>query len=145
MATSAHSGRRSALHAFLTATLFCLLSLTFAAHARASGVDPTKISLPNGPASIEGLGRNFAPSLASGTAAYGVDIAVPPAVGGFGPKLSLDYDGGGGVSEVGMGWSIGGLPSIRRRVDEGLPRFDAGDSFELAGIGVPSDLLEASP
>ena len=110
--------------------------------ARASGVDPTKISLPGGPASIEGLGKNFAASLASGTTSYGVDIAVPPAAGGFAPHLSLDYDGGWGVSELGLGWRLGGLLSVRRRVDEGLPRFDATDAFELSGAGVPSDLLE---
>ncbi|HEY6724448.1 MAG TPA: toxin TcdB middle/N-terminal domain-containing protein, partial [Polyangiaceae bacterium] len=109
---------------------------------RASGVDPTKLSLPSGPASIEGLGRNFEPSLSTGTASYGVEIAVPPAAGGFSPKLSLDYDSGGGVSELGMGWRIGGLPTIRRRVHEGLPRFDETDAFELSGVGLPSDLLE---
>ena len=110
--------------------------------SQASGVDPTKISLPSGPASIEGLGRNFAASLASGTASYGVDIAVPPAAGGFAPHLSLDYDGGGGVSELGLGWRLGGLLSIRRRVDQGLPRFDKTDTLELSGAGIPSDLLE---
>src|SRR5450631_3920443 len=121
----------------------CVFAASFepsAAHA--SGVDPTKISLPGGPASIEGLGKNFAASLSSGTASYGVDIAVPPAAGGFAPHLSLDYDGGAGVSELGLGWRLGGLLSVRRRVDEGLPRFDATDAFELSGAGVPSDLLE---
>ena len=110
--------------------------------AQASGVDPTKLSLPNGPASIEGLGKNFAPSLGTGTASYGVDIVVPPAAGGLSPKLSLDYDSGGGVSELGMGWRLGGLPSIRVRVAEGLPRFDGGDCFEITGAGAPSELLE---
>src|SRR5690606_34128705 len=90
-------------------------------------------------------GRNFVPSLASGTAAFGVDIALPPAVRGFGPSLSLDYDAGDGVSEVGMGWRIGGVPRIRRRVAEGLPRFDASDTFEVSGIGIPSELLEVAP
>lgn len=110
--------------------------------ARASGVDPTKLSLPSGPASIEGLDRNFEPSLSTGTASYGIEIAAPPAAGGFSPKLSLDYDSGGGVSELGMGWRIGGLPTIRRRVNEGLPRFDDSDAFEISGVGLPSDLLE---
>jgi len=109
---------------------------------QANGVASTKISLPTGPASIEGLGKNFTASLASGTASYEVDIAVPPAAGGFAPHLSLDYDGGGGVSELGLGWKLGGLLSVRRRVDQGLPRFDKTDAFELSGAGVPSDLLE---
>ena len=129
------------LRAALAAT--CLVTSNLVGRtSRASGVNPTKISLPSGPASIEGLGRNFAASLASGTASYGVDIAVPPSAGGFAPHLSLDYDGGGGVSELGLGWRLGGLLSVRRRVDQGLPRFDATDTFELSGAGIPSDLLE---
>jgi len=112
--------------------------------AHASGIDPTHLSLPKGPASIEGLGRNFVPSLSSGTSAYGIDIAVPPAVAGFGPKLSIDYDSGGGVSELGIGWKLGGLPAVRRRTENGLPRFDSTDAFEVAGMSVTSDLLEIS-
>jgi hypothetical protein len=111
----------------------------------AKGIEPTRISLPKGPGSIEGLGRNFAPSLASGTASYGVDIAVPPGAGGFVPKISLDYDSGGGVSDLGLGWRMGGLPEIRRRTENGLPRFDASDAFEITGLGIPSDLLEVAP
>jgi RHS repeat-associated protein len=104
----------------------------------------THINLPSGPASVEGLGRNFVPSLASGTAGYGIDLALPPAVHGFGPSLSLDYGGGAGSSEVGMGWQIGGVPSLRRRVDDGLPHFDERDAWELTGLGMPCDLLEVA-
>ena len=113
--------------------------------ARGSGLDPARLSLPKGPASIEGLGRNFVPSLSSGTSSYGIDISVPPAVAGFGPKLSLEYDSGSGVSELGMGWKLGGLPSVRRRTENGLPKFDATDAFEVTGLGVTSDLLEIGP
>ena len=123
----------------------CALLVLSAKPALASGVDPTRISLPKGPGSIEGLGRNFSASLASGTSSYGLDIAIPPAVGGFGPKTSLDYDSGGGVGELGIGWRLGGIPSIRRRTENGLPRFDESDVFELSGFGIPADLLEVAP
>jgi RHS repeat-associated protein len=126
-------------------TIAVMVSALWAAGAHAAGIAPTHINLPSGPGSIEGLGRNFVPSLASGTAGYGIDIALPPAVHGFGPSLSLDYDSGGGVSEVGTGWQLGGIPSLRRRVDEGLPRFDEHDRWELAGLGMPCDLLEVAP
>ena len=126
------------LWAFTSGLALILSSQT----AVASGLDATRLSLPKGPASIEGLGRNFVPSLSSGTSSYGVDIAVPPAVAGFGPKLSLDYDSGGGVSELGLGWKLGGLPSVRRRTENGLPRFDTTDAFEVTGLSVTSDLLE---
>lgn len=108
----------------------------------AGGVEPTKLNLPRGPASIEGLGRAFAPSLASGTASYGIDIAVPPSAGGFGPSVALEYDGGHGVSEVGSGWRLTGMPSVRRRTTDGLPQFSAADTFELFGLGPSSGLLQ---
>lgn len=130
---------RRVLAALAAATVLLCLST-----ASASGVDPTKLSLPKGPGSIEGLGKQFTPSLASGTASYGFDISVPPGSNGFQPTLSLDYDSGGGVTELGMGWSLGGVPRLRRRTENGLPHFDARDAFELVGLGIPCDLLEVS-
>src|SRR4051794_10641139 len=128
---------RRALAAACAATVSLCLST-----AIASGVDPTRISLSKGPGSIEGLGRSFTPSLASGTTAYGFDIAVPPGANGFAPSLSLDYDSGAGVTELGMGWSVVGVPRLRRRTENGLPKFDEHDAFELVGLGLPCDLLE---
>ena len=137
----------SARRCFRVATLLVAVLLSLAPqHARASGVDPTRISLPKGPGSIEGLAtQDFAPSLSSGTASYSIPIAVPPASGGFGPAIALAYDSGGGVTEVGMGWRLSGVARIRRRVQDGLPRFDESDTFELVGIGIPSELLEVAP
>jgi len=113
--------------------------------ARASAVDPTKVSLPKGPGSIEGLATaDFSPSLSTGSASYEVAITAPPASGGFGPKLALSYDSGGGVTEIGIGWRISGTVKIRRRTEDGLPAFDEADPLELLGIGIPSDLLEVS-
>src|SRR5690242_18589366 len=113
-------GQRGAAAALV---VVAFLAAATPSHA-ANGTDPTRISLPSGPGSIEGLGKNFVPSLASGTASFGIDIVVPPASGGFAPKLSFAYEGGSGVSELGMGWRFAGTPRIRRRVDNGLPKFD---------------------
>jgi len=109
-------------------------------------LESTRLSLPKGPGSIEGLASaDFTPSLASGQASYSVPIVVPPAVRGFGPELTLSYDSGAGVSEVALGWRLSGLPMIRRRVEEGLPRFDETDTFEMLGLGLASELLETEP
>jgi RHS repeat-associated protein len=114
--------------------------------AAGSGVDPTKISLPRGPGSIEGLGTaDVSPSLSTGSASYEVAIAVPPASGGFGPSVALAYDSGGGVTELGMGFRLAGIPKLRRRTEGGLPRFDGSDTFELVGLGASSALLEIEP
>lgn len=117
------------------------LVLALSSSAAAGNVNPTRISLPQGPGSVEGLGRNFSPSLSSGTASYGVDIAVPPGAAGFQPKISLDYDSGAGVSALGMGWRLSGLPQVRRRTENGLPRFTDQDAFEVVGFGPVSDLI----
>src|SRR5689334_17708296 len=102
----------------------CLFSLGALGSARAD-VESTRISLPKGPGSIEGLGSSdFTASLASGQASYSIPIAVPPAVRSFGPSLALAYDSGAGISEIALGWRLSGTLSVRRRTEEGLPRFD---------------------
>jgi len=128
----------------IAVTLAAVVTLHGLTASASNALEPTHISLPSGPGSIEGLGRNFAPSLASGTASYGVEIVVPPSVGGFAPHLSLEYDSAGGVTELGMGWRLAGLPRVRRRTENGLPRFVDTDPMELAGMGIPCDLLEVA-
>jgi hypothetical protein len=64
-----------------------------------------------------------------------VPIATSPGRSGFGPKLSLSYDSGSGNGPFGFGWSLS-LPSIIRKTDKGLPKYqDAVDSdvFILSG------------
>ena len=69
--------------------IFVLLAIaiTTAAFAGESGVSPNVISIPDGPGSIEGLGEEFETSANSGTASYGIEIAVPEGSGGFKPSL----------------------------------------------------------
>lgn len=111
--------------------------------AEAKGLEATHVTLPQGPGSIEGLGRAFAPSVAAGTASFGVDIVVPPGALDFAPKLSLDYDSSGGISDVGIGWRLGTLPCIRRSTQNGLPKFVASDVLEASGFpGGTSDLVK---
>jgi RHS repeat-associated protein len=64
-----------------------------------------------------------------------VPIATSPGRSGFGPQLSLTYDSGAGNGPFGFGWSLS-LPSITRRTDLGLPRYDdahESDVFILSG------------
>jgi len=49
-----------------------------------------------------------------GSATYTIPIEVPPGTAGMVPALTLQYDSGGGNGIMGMGWSLGGLPSIAR-------------------------------
>ncbi len=50
----------------------------------------------------------------TGAALYTVPIEVPPGTGGMSPALTLDYSSDGGNGLLGVGWNLGGLPSIGR-------------------------------
>src|SRR5581483_9325732 len=50
----------------------------------------------------------------SGSATYNVPIALTPGTAGLVPSLSLEYNSQGSNGLLGMGWSLGGLPSIGR-------------------------------
>lgn len=50
----------------------------------------------------------------SGSALYTVPIETPPGTAGMSPAITLDYNSGGGNGLLGVGWSLGGLPSIGR-------------------------------
>ncbi|MGJ4961326.1 FG-GAP-like repeat-containing protein [Bradyrhizobium sp. HKCCYLRH3061] len=76
----------------------------------------------------------------SGSATYSVPISMPPGSAGVVPALSLDYNSQAGNGLLGVGWFLGGLPSIGRcpqtRAQDGGVRgiaFDAGDRFCMEG------------
>ena len=97
-----------------------------------SGVGPTKIALPDGPGSIEGLGSAFEPQLNSGTASYRVDVKVPSGTAGLQPTISLAYNSGSGNGPFGLCWSWEPM-TIRRRTSKGIPTYGDGDVFTLDG------------
>jgi RHS repeat-associated protein len=99
------------------------------------GVGAPQISLPKGGGAIRGIGEKFAANPTTGTGSITVPIATSPGRGGFGPQLSLSYDSGAGNGPFGFGWSLS-LPSITRKTDKGLPRYDdaeESDCFILSG------------
>lgn len=98
-------------------------------------VSAPQISMPKGGGAIRGIGEKFAANPVTGTGSLTVPIYASPGRSGFGPQLSLSYDSGSGNGPFGLGWSLA-LPSITRKTDKGLPRYDdAGvpDTFILSG------------
>ena len=92
---------------------------------------PPAISLPKGGGAIRGIGEKFAANPVSGTGSLTVPIATSPGRSGFGPQLSLSYDSGSGNGPFGIGWGLS-LPSITRKTDKGLPKYeDAEESDEF--------------
>src|SRR3954464_5694522 len=91
--------------------------------------------LPKGGGAIRGIGEKFSANPVTGTASLSVPLPLSPGRSGFGPQLSLSYDSGAGNGPFGLGWRLS-LPSITRKTDKGLPRYDdAGESdvFILSG------------
>src|SRR5512134_3966643 len=98
-------------------------------------VSPPTVVLPKGGGAIRGMGEKFASNPITGTGSMSVPLPTSPGRSGFGPQLSLSYDSGAGNGPFGFGWSLS-LPSITRKTDKGLPRYqDATESdvFILSG------------
>lgn len=90
------------------------------------------LSLPEGGGAVSGLGETFSPDLFTGTGNYSVPIELPEGRGGFGPELALSYSSGSGNGPVGLGWQLG-VAKIQRKTSQGVPRYQGGDTFVLAG------------
>ncbi|MGM1053978.1 MAG: SpvB/TcaC N-terminal domain-containing protein [Pseudomonadota bacterium] len=94
-----------------------------------------KIKLPQGGGAIKGLGEKFTTNPVTGTASLSVPIATSTGRSQFGPELALTYDSGSGNSVFGLGWRLS-VPSIARRTDDGVPRYEDivdSDVFVLSG------------
>jgi RHS repeat-associated protein len=86
----------------------------------------TRISVPSGPGSVEGLGESFEPQWNSGTYRLSLPLKLPPMRGRANPVLSVGYDSGNGNGPMGMGWKLD-VPFIQRQTDKGLPHYEEGD------------------
>src|SRR5262249_14969912 len=85
--------------AFLLIAATCAAVLTASGAARAddkSGVSPTRLHLPKGPGSLEGVGENAEPNLSMGLMEYGVPVALPKGYEGASPSLRFAYSSGAG-------------------------------------------------
>ena len=83
------------------------------AHVDISATLATAINIPKGPASIEGFGRTYEVSPASGLPSLSYPLEVPPGRAGHVPQLALHYHAGSSAGVLGLGWSLD-LPAIER-------------------------------
>ena len=121
-----------------------VLLLPALALADTSATLATAINIPKGPASIEGFGRAYEVSPATGLPSLSYPIEVPPGRAGHAPALALRYDAGGGAGLVGLGWSLG-LPAIERSPRAGLPREGEPPVWILRHLGDGEELTETGP
>ncbi len=90
------------------------------------------VTTPKGGGAVRGIGEKLEMNLATGTASFSVPIATTPGRGGFELGLSLSYSSGAGAGPFGLGWALS-VPSITRRTEKRLPRYDEDDVFLLSG------------
>jgi RHS repeat-associated protein len=98
------------------------------------------ISLPKGGGALRGIGEKFAANPVTGTGSMTVPIATSPGRSGFGPQLSLSYDSGAGNGSFGFGWSLS-LPSITRKTDKGLPKYQNNEESDVFILSGAEDLV----
>ena len=100
-----------------------------------------KISQPKGGGAIRGIGEKFATNPVTGTGSMNVPIFTSPGRSGFGPQLSLSYNSGSGNGLFGFGWNLS-IPSITRKTDKGLPKYQ--DMIE-SDVFILSDVEDLVP
>ncbi|MFO0632098.1 MAG: SpvB/TcaC N-terminal domain-containing protein [Nannocystaceae bacterium] len=97
-----------------------------------------KLELPRGGGAIRGIDEKVASTPHTGS--LGVTIGLPTTPGrALTPELSLRYDSGTGNGPFGAGFALD-VPSVSRRTNKGVPRYDASDVFALPGA---DDLVPA--
>ncbi len=103
-------------------------------------LSPPTISLPKGGGAIRGIGEKFAANPVTGTGSLSVPIFTSPGRSGFGPQLSLSYDSGAGNGPFGLGWNLS-LPSITRKTDKGLPKYQDAEESDVFILSGAEDLV----
>ncbi len=115
----------------LVVSVVMLLGVSGIVHAD-TGVSDSRVSLPEGPGSLEGVGENVEIDPNMGNMQYKVAIEVPAGFAKVTPQLSLNYSSSNGSSLVGMGWSFS-VPTIERSKSRRLPNYTEDDFFVADG------------
>ena len=103
---------------------------------------PPAIALPKGGGAIRGMGEKVSVDAQRGTGTASIPIPTSPARSGFGPSLRLVYDSGSGNGPFGLGWQLS-IPSISRKTDKGLPRYEDGEESDVFLLAGADDLVPA--
>jgi RHS repeat-associated protein len=105
-----------------------------------AGISPPAISLPKGGGAIRGIGEKFSVNPVTGTGSLTVPIFTSPGRSDFSPQLALSYDSGSGNGPFGLGWHLS-IPSIARKTDKGLPRYDDAGESDVFILSNAEDLM----
>ncbi|MEA5461685.1 SpvB/TcaC N-terminal domain-containing protein [Arcicella sp. LKC2W] len=102
-------------------------------NSKLNTLETPQISLPKGGGAIKGIEEKFQVNAVNGTSSF--DIPLPLSSARLTPSIGLGYSSGGGNSPFGLGWQLG-IPSITRKTDKNLPKYQdevESDTFILSG------------
>src|SRR6266567_1314401 len=105
-----------------------------------SSIAVPSLSLPKGGGAIKGIGEKFSANPVTGTGSLSVPIFTTPGRSDFYPKLSLSYDSGTGTGSFGLGWNLS-IPSITRKTDKGLPKYQDAEDSDIFILSEAEDLV----
>jgi RHS repeat-associated protein len=86
------------------------------------------------------MGEKFSANPVTGTGSLSVPVSTSPGRSGFGPQLSLSYDSGAGNGPFGFGWNLS-LPTVARKTDRGLPKYQDADESDVFILSGAEDLV----
>lgn len=109
---------------------------------RSSGIQLPAINLPRGGGAIRGIGEKFSTNPVTGTGSLSIPVATSAGRAGFNLGLALQYDSGSGNGPFGIGWGLS-PPSISRKTDKGLPRYDDANGSDIFILAGAEDLVPA--
>ncbi|MEO1271893.1 MAG: SpvB/TcaC N-terminal domain-containing protein [Myxococcota bacterium] len=111
---------------------FLMVGIAVGPAAGQTGVSDDRVSLPEGPGSLEGVGENVGINPNMGAMTYNIPLDVPQ---GFAltPSFSLSYNSNGGSGIVGIGWDLD-IGHIERMTYRRLPQYNADDDFSVGGF-----------
>ncbi|HEX5083334.1 MAG TPA: SpvB/TcaC N-terminal domain-containing protein, partial [Blastocatellia bacterium] len=96
--------------------------------------------MPKGGGAIRGVGEKFAANPVSGSGSTTVPIVTTPGRSGLAPQLTLSYDTASGNGPFGLGWNLS-LPTITRKTDKGLPKYQDADESDVFILSGAEDLV----
>jgi len=100
---------------------------------------PPPLSLPKSGGALRGLGEKFQAGGPTGTGSLRIPLPVSPCRGAE-PALALTYDTGHGAGPFGIGWTAS-VPSITRRTDRGIPRYEDAAGSDVFILSRQEDLV----
>ncbi|HEX2059913.1 MAG TPA: SpvB/TcaC N-terminal domain-containing protein, partial [Thermoanaerobaculia bacterium] len=101
-----------------------------------------EISLPKGGGALRSVDEKFSVNAVNGGAELSVPLPFSKTRSGMDSGLSLQYSSGAGNGPFGLGWSLT-LPSIRRKTDKQLPRYDDAHESDVFLFSGAEDLVPA--